>query len=66
MAPGGASTGASTVTKILYTIAGILAAISAITWPTGTSPTIGAYAGVGAVLVTAVASIIHTIWDHSP
>jgi hypothetical protein len=58
--------GASTATKILITLAAILGVIAGVTWPTGVSPDLGAYAGVGAVILTAVSGIVHSVWDHSP
>ena len=58
--------GASTTTKILITIGAILAVVAGITWPTGTSPVIGQYAAVGAVLVTSISGVVHAVWDHTP
>lgn len=58
--------GASTATKILATIAGILAIVAAVTWPTGVSPVVGQWVTVASVVATGAGGVVHYIWDHSP
>jgi hypothetical protein len=58
--------GASTITKILISIAFILAIIAATTFPTSYSTVIGEWSATGAGLASAAAVLVHTVWDHSP
>ena len=58
--------GASTVTKIIFTIAAFLAAAGASVWIAQSDPALAADLTGLAVLATTFGGIIHTVWDHSP